>query len=347
MGLGLDLQCRVERTNQQGLVCLFHMPTPPHRLDIHLAKPKATRSSKKSTTTRKPKLPKVSSHGTHTEDDLDDRPITPEPVQRRSKKLSAKPPPTQTDDENDGLAIKGAKAAKTADKGKTRTMEDSPEIFGCAGTDVDLGDSRPGPSKMKLLSAEEKALRDAPPDVYETVVAPIISRVAFDGGDISGDDEQEQQQRKPPPKKRGRPRKDKVEGEPLSKRGKRQGVDGGGEVNGPTKSKPKQQAKTSSPKPKSTATKERTRKKANPPSDTADEGKERGILSDTEPSGSNTRKRQRRTSEDGSYDEKADGPDGDEPDPYPNRVRLDSIPPEGVVLRRKNGIVEKLLPPAT
>jgi len=316
-------------------VSLF--PAPTNSSDPHLAKPKATESSKKSATTKKRKPSRASSRNT----DSDDRPIIPKPVQRKSKKSSAKPPPTQTDDDSDDLAIKKTKGSGKIDKGKARATESPPETFESAGTDADPEDSRPGPSNMKPLLAEEKALRDIPPEVYETTTTPVISRVAFTRGDTSD----EEQKLKPPPKKRGRPRNDGGEGGPSSKRGKIQGASDGGDNEDPPKSKPKKPAKKPQQKPPPATTKGRTRKKADPPPDTSDEG-EGGILSGSEPSGSATRKRRRRTHSDGSDDEERDEQDGDRSSSNPNRVRLDSIPPEGVVIRKKNGIVERLLPPA-
>ena len=306
--------------------------------DLRSAKSKATRPSKKSTI-KKPKLSKASSLNTDGEDDLGNRPTTPEPAQRKPKKPSAKPLPIQTDDESDDFAIKKTKAPKRVEKGKARETESPPETFESAGTDVDLEASRPGPSNMKPLSAEEKSLRDAPPDAYQTIASPIISRVAPDRRDSS-----EEKEEKPPPKKRGRPRKEEGEG-PPPKRGKVQKVDKGGDDKGSTKSKTKGKAKNSSPKPKSTTAKGKARKKVDPPVDTSDEEKEGSVPPGTKASGSNTRKRQRRTLDDGSDDEKRGEPDGDESSSYPTRVRLDSIPPEGVIIRKKNGIVEKLLPP--
>ena len=228
---------------------------------------------------------------------------------------------------------------KKVDKGKARVTESPPETFESAGTDVD---SRPGPSNMKPLAAEEKALRDVPPEVYETTKTPVISRMVFSGKDAS--EEEQQQQQKPPPKKRGRPRKDEGEGGPLSKKGKMQKVEDGGEGKGSTGTKPSRQAKRSS---RSTAIKGRTRKKADSPPDTGDEGEEESPPSETKASGLNTRKHQRRKLDDGSEDEKWDESDGDEPSSNPSHVRLESIPPEGVIIRKKNGIVERLLPPAT
>jgi hypothetical protein len=321
------------------LVNLFRIFIPTLCSDLHLPKPKATKSPKKSATKKKPTLSKASSPNIDLEDDFDDRPITPEPVQRKLKKSSVKPLPTKTDDESDDLAIKKTKAPKQVNKGRARATESPPETFESAGTDGDLEDPRSRPSNMNPLSVEEKSLRDAPPGVHKTTTMPIISQVVSNRGDVS------EEEQKPPLKKRGRPRKDKGEEEPPPKRGKVQKVDDGAEGKGSTKSKPKRQAKKSSPKPKSTATKGRTRKKVDPPPDTGDEGKEEYVPPETTASGSNTRKRQRRTLDDGLDDEKWDEPDDDEPTLYPNRVRLDSIPPEGVVIRKKNGIVERLLPP--
>jgi len=210
-------------------------------------------------------------------------------------------------------------------------MQPPPETFESAETDVDPEDSRPGQSNMKPLSVEEKSLRDAPPDVYETITTPIISRVISNRGDVS------EEERKPPPKKRGRSRKDKVEEQPPPKRGKTQEADDG-EVKGSTKSKPKRQAKKLPPKPRSMVAKGRTRKNVEPLPDTSDEEKEEFATPETTASGSNTQKRQRRKRD------KRDERDG-EPSSNPNRVRLDSIPPEGIIIRKENGIVERLLPP--
>jgi hypothetical protein len=217
-------------------------------------------------------------------------------------------------------------------------MESPPETFESAGTDVDPEDFLPGPTNMKPLSIEETSLRDAPPDAHETITTPIISRVVSNRWDVP------EEERKLPPKKRGRPRKGEGEGEPPPKRGKMRKVGDDGEGEGSTKPKSKRQTEKSSPKPKSTATRGRTRKEADPPPDTGDEEKGESTFPETKASRSGTRKRQQRTP-DGSDDEKQDEPDGDEPWVDPNRVRLDSIPPEGVVIRRKNGIVERLLPP--
>ena len=303
---GLNLRRRVKRTKRQALVSLF--PTPTNYSHPRLAKSKVTKPSKRSATTKKPKASKTSSRITDREDDTDDRPTIPKPAQRKLKKPSAKPPPTQTDDESDDLAIKGTKAPRKIDKGKARATESPPETFEYAGTDVDLEDSRSGPSNMKPLSAEERSLRDVPPDAYETSTIPIISRAAFDRGDTSD----EEQKPKPPPKKRGRPRKDEGEGEPPPKRGKVQGASDVGDDEDSTRPKPKKQAKKPPSKIKSTVTKGRTRKKA---------------------------------PDDGSDEKEEDEQDGDGPASNPNRVRLDTIPPGGVVIRRGNGIVERLLPP--
>ena len=131
----------------------------------------------------------------------------------------------------------------------------------------------------------------------------------------------------------------------MPKRGKVQEIDDGSEDKGSSEPKPKRRTKEPSPKPKSATTKGKTKKKADPPPDTDDEGKEGSILQESEASGSNTRKRQRQILDDEPYEER-DEPDGDESSSNLSRVRLDSIPPEGVIIRRKNGIVEKLLPPA-
>ena len=310
---GLNLPRRVKGAKHQALVGLFS--TPAYYSDPRLAKSKAIKPSK-SATAKKPRISKASSHNTDKEDDSDDRPTIPKPAQRKLKKSSAKLPPAQTDDESDDLAIKGTKVPKRVDKGKARTTESPPETFESAGTDVDLDDSRPGPSNMKPLSAEEESLRDVPPDVHEATTVPIISRAAFNLRDASDGE----QQQKPPQKKRGRPRKDEGEGEPPSKK----------------------QARKPPPKPKPTATKGRARKKVDP--HTSDEEGEGNVFTGTKESGPSARKRQRRTP-DGSDDEERDKQDGDRSGSNPNRVRLDSIPPEGVIIRQGNGIVEMLLPP--
>ena len=337
----LNLRRPVKRQKHRAPVSLYPLPT--NDSDPHLAKPKVTKPSKKSTTTKKGKLSRASSHNTDREDDSGGQPTIPKPAQRKLKESSAKLPPTQTDDESDDLAIKKNKVSGRIDKGKARATETPPETFESAGTDVDVEDSRPGPSNVKLLSAEEKSLRDIPPDVYEKTTVPIISRVTFDRGDTS-DEEQKQKQ---PPKKRGRPRKDGAEGEPPPKRGKIQGVSDNGDGEDLPQSKPEKQVKKQPPKSKPATTKGRTRKKADPPPDTSDEEREEGLPAGTEPPGSDTRKRRRRMLSDGSDDEKRDEQDGDGDgsSSNPNRVRLDSIPPEGLIIRKKNGIVERLLPP--
>lgn len=236
------------------------------------------------------------------------------------------------------MAIKKVKAPRKVDNGKARAIESPPKTFESAGTDVDLEDPRRELSSMKPLSTEENSLRDAYPDVRETITAPIISRVASDRRNVC----EEQEEQKPRPKKRGRPHKDEVGEEPPAKRGKTQKADDS-EVNGSAKSKPKRQAKKPSPKPKSTITKGRTRKKADTPPEMSNTEKEEPTPSETKVSGS--RKRQWQGLDDGSGEEKRDEPpDGDEPTFNLNRVRLDSIPPEGLIIRKKNGIVEKLLP---
>lgn len=282
-------------------------------------------------TVKKPKPSKGVSRNTDVKDDFDYQPTTPEPTQKKLKKSSSRPLPTQTDDESDDLAIKKPKASKKVDKGKARATESPPETFESAGTDVDIGegDSRPGPSNAKLLPTEERALRVALSDMHETSTS-IISPVVSNQEDAS-------EELKPRPEKRGLPRKDEVEEGPPSKRGKTQ--------NGSAKSKSKLQAETLSPKPKSTVARGRKEK---PDSSTYTSDAERGGYTslEAETSGSKRRKHRRRTLDDGSGDEKrGDPPDDDGPHSNLNRVRLDSIPPEGVIIRKKNGIVEKLLPP--
>lgn len=280
-----------------------------------------TKSSKKSAATKRLKLSKASSYNTGVEDDSDNQPATPEPAQHKLKRPSTKPSPTQPD-ESDDLAIKKTAVSKKAGKEKAKVAESPPETFESAGTDLE--DPRPGLSSTNPPSTGEKPLRD----VHETIITPVVPR---NWGDVS-------EEEKPPPKKRRRPRKDEVGEEPPPKRGKADD----GEAKGLTKSKSKQQAKRSPSKPGPTATKSR-RKKADTQPDTNDAEKEEHVPPETKTSGSNTRKRQRRTLDDGSSDETRDEPpDSDELNP--NRVRLDSIPPEGVVIRKKNGIVERLLP---
>ncbi|KAF9649739.1 hypothetical protein BDM02DRAFT_3268542 [Thelephora ganbajun] len=303
---------------------------------------KATKASK-SAKTKKPKLSKAPLRNTDVEGDFDDRPITPSPVQRKFKTSSTKLQPTKTNDESDGVAIKKAKTTKKVNRRKARATEPPLETFESTGSDVDLGGSLPGPSNLRHLSAEEKSLGDAPPDMDEKATTPGISRVVPNRRDGS-EEEQQQQHRKPLPKKRGRPHKDEGEEGPPPKRGKTQKADNGGEGNDSARPKPKRQAK-SPPKPESAATKGKTKKKADPPPDMSDVEKEESLPTETKASGSNTRKRQRREPDDRSENEKRDEPDGDEPSSKPNRVRLDSIPPEGMVIRKKNGIVERLLPP--
>jgi len=316
-----------------------HIHSRIHCSDLHLANSKSTKLPKKSVTTKKLGPSKPSLRSTDAGDNLDNEPIARKPTQRKLTKSSAKLPPTQTDGESDDLAIKKTKSTKKVDKGKARATEPPPETSESPGTDVDLEDSRIGPSNMKPLSTEEKSLRDAPPDVYETIELPIISRV------VSNRDAFEEKERKPSPKKRGRPGKDDGEEAPLSKRGRVRKVDGGGEDKDSVGSKPRRHAKKSPPKLQSTATKGRTRKKVDPPPDMSDKEKEDNVSPGTKASGSNVRQRQQRELDDGSEGEKQDEPDGNESDSHPNRVRLDSIPPEGIVIRKKNGIVEKLLPP--
>ena len=300
--------------------------------DLYTANSRTTKSSKKPATTKRLKLSKASLHNVDVGDDSDNRPTTPELAQRKLTKSSPKLSPTQTDGESDDLAIEKKKVPKKVDKGKIRAKESPPETFESAGTDQE--DPHPGLSSVKPHSAKGKSLRDTPPNVQETITAPITPR-----GDVS----EEEKEQKPPPRKRGRPREDGVEKPPPKKRKTQKANDG--EVKGSAKSKSKRQAKKSSPMPKSTVIKSRT-KKADTPPDMSDVEKEEYISPENETSGSNTRKRQRRTLDDESSDEKEDEPpDDDEPNQNPGRVRLDSIPPEGVVIRKKNGIVERLLPP--
>lgn len=263
-------------------------------------------SNRNSTTAEKRKPPKAPSRKIDLEDDTDNRSTTPEPTQRKLKNSSSKLLPTQTDDESDDLAIKKPKAPNKVDKEKARAIESPPETFESAGTDVDLEDPHPGSSNLKTASNR------------------------WDASEGAGE-------QKPLPKKRGRPRKGDVEGEPPPKRGKTQKVDDS-EAKGSTKSKPKRQAKK--------VTKGRARKEVYPSPDASDAEKEPHVPSETKTSGSNTRKRQRRTPDDSPSDEKQDeSPDSDQSNSNPSRVRLDSIPPEGVVIRKKNGIAEILLPP--
>lgn len=276
---------------------------------------------------KKPKPTKDLSRNTGVEDDFDHQPTTPEPARKRLKKSSSRPLPTQTDDESDDLAIKKPTAFKKVDKGKSRATESPPETFESAGTDVCMEDSRPGPSNAKHLSTEEQSLGVAPSDTHGTST-PIISSVTSNRRDVS-------EEPKSRPEKRGLPRKGEVEEGPPLKRGKMQ--------RGSAKSKSKRQAKAPSPKPESTVTKG-WRGNADRSTDVSDAEKDEYISLEAKASGFN--KHQRRTLDDGSGDEKrSDFPGGDRPNSDLNRVRLDSIPPEGVIIRKKNGIVEKLLPP--
>ena len=279
-----------------------------------------TKPSKKSAATKKLKLSKASSYNAGVEDDSDNQPAIPEPAQHKLKRPSTKPSPTQHD-ESDDLAVKKTAVSKKAGKQKAKVAESPPETFESAGTDLE--DPHPGLSSTNPPSTEGKPLQG----LHETITTPVVPR---NRGDVS--------EEKPPPNKRRRPRKDEVGEEPPPKRGKADN----GEAKGSTKSKPKQQAKRSPSKPGPTATKS-GRKKADTQPDTNDAEKEEHVPPETETSESNTRKRQRRTLDDGSSHETRDElSDSDELNP--NRVRLDSIPPEGVVIRKKNGIVERLLP---
>ena len=311
---------------RRALVSLFHTYIPFAFFDLYTPDAQAARSSRKSVAVKKPRPSKGLSRNTDMEDNLDHQPITPEPAQKRLKKSSLKPPPTQTDDESDDLAIKKPKTSKKVDKGKARATESLPETFESAGTDVDIEDSRPGPSNAKLLSTKKRALYVALSDMDEPPMAVITPNR-----------EDASEELRPRPKKRGLPRKDEVEEGPPPKRGKMR--------KGPAKSKSKRQARASSPKPKSTVAMGR-KEKPGPSIYTSDAGKEGYTSQEDKASGSNRRKDQWRTLDDRSGDEKRGDPPGDDrPNLNLNRVRLDSIPPGGVIIRKENGIVEKLLPP--
>ena len=257
----------------------------------------------------------------------------------KQKRSSGKLPQTQTDDESDDLAIKKTKAPRKVNKGKARSTDSLPEIFESAGTDIDLEDSRPGPSNP--LSAEERASSNDPPNVHEETTTSILHRVASDRGNAS---EEEEQQHVPLPKKRGRPRIDEGGGEPPPKRGKIQKSNNDEDDDDLSTTKPRRQSK-SSPKPGPATTKKRTRKEVDLPPDTSDGGRDGLISSETKAPGSKSRKRQQRKLGDGSDYRERNEPDRAEASSNPSRVRLDSIPPEGIVIRKKNGIVERLLPP--
>jgi hypothetical protein len=302
--------------------------------DLHAAKSKPTKPPKKSATTNKSKRSKPSSRSADAATDLDNQPIASEPSRIRPKRPYTKPP--QSDDESDDLAIKKKKVPGKAGKGKAKAIDPPSETFESAGTDVDLEGSRPGPSRAIPPPAKDLLLRDASPDVCEATTTPMISPVASDRGDVT----KEELQQKPQRKKRGRPRNDEGGEEPPPKRGK---IDGGGGHKEPAKKRSKRQPKSPS-KPRSTATKGRTRKRLDPPPDMSDVERDGSVSPETRTSGSNIRKGQQRKF-DGSDDEKQGALDRDEASSNQNRVRLDSIPPEGIVIRKKNGIVERLLPP--
>lgn len=253
-----------------------------------------------------------------------------------------KPPPIQTDEESDDLAIKTMKTPWKGDKGKARTMASPRDTFESAGTDSDLADPRPGPSHAKLPSAKEKAVGDTHSDAREVTATPIIPRMASDRREASEEEEEEQQQQ-PPQKKRSYPHNVEGEEEPSLKRGRTRESDGGGQGERSARTKPKRQSKKPPPKP--TGTKGRTRKKVEPLPETSDGERDEAVSSGPEAPRSDTRKRQRRKLGDMPTDEKPSEPSPDEASSNPSHVRLDSIPPEGIVIRKKNGIVERLLPP--
>ena len=304
--------------------------------DIYPAKPNTTKSSRKSAATKKSKPSKPPSRNVEVETDLDNQSTTSEPSKAKAKKSSAKLMSTQTDDESDDLAIKKTKVPRKVDKGEAWVVDSSLGTFESAGIDVDLYDSPTGPSNVKLPPPGKKVSRDDSLDARKTVATQVTPPA------VSGEEER---QRTFPLGKRGRSRNDEGE-EPPRKRGKKRKSDGG-EGDNPAKVKPRRRAKGSPSDQRSTTAEGKSRKKTNPLPDTSDvEGEELVQWETGSPARSNNRKRHQRKLNGGFDDEKRDGPDRDDVSLNPNRVRLDSIPPEGIVIRKKNGIVEKLLPPA-
>lgn len=182
-------------------------------------------------------------------------------------------------------------------------------------------------------------LGDAFTAVRRTTTIPLTSRVASNGRDVSD----EESQQKPPPQKRGHPRSDEKEEEPLPKRGRMRKSNGKHSA----RTEPKRQSKKSSSKARPTGAKGRTRKKVDPPPETSELEREILVSPQTKAPKSNARRHQQRTLDHVSDDEKQSESGHEEASINPSRVRLDSIPPEGIVIRKKNGIVERLLPPAT
>lgn len=282
------------------------------------------------------KRSKALSCNTDAERDFDNQLPTPQRSKDKSKRSTTKPqpPPTPTSDESDDLAIKSKKAPWKVEKGKVRSMDSPPEIFESAGTDIDLEDSRPGPSNVKLPLAEEKALDDAPLNVRGRSTMPIISRVASDPCDVL-----EEQQQKPPSKKRPYLLNDEEGEEPSPKRGRVRKSNNGDQGKHPAKTKPKRQSKKPPPTP--IGTKGRVIERVDPPPETSDVERDETCSSEIRAPGSNPRRHQRKLDD----DEKRSEPGSCEASSNPNRVRLDSIPPEGIIIRKKYGIVERLLPP--
>ena len=270
------------------------------------------------------KRSKPSSHKTDAEPDFHNLPPISERSKASPKKSSPKPPPTQTDREGDDLVTKITKTPWKFDKGKARATNSPPENFESAGTDFGLEDHRPGPSTVNILSVEERALSDA----CETATTSIILRSASDRSDVS----EEERQQRPPPKKRSHPRNDKEGEEPLPKRGRVRKSNGSGQGKHLPGTKLKRQLKKLSPKPRSTGTNGMSRKRVDPLPETSDVERDDVVF---------------RKPDQVSNDEKRSGSCPDRTCSNPNHLRLDSIPPEGIVIRKKNGIVERLLPPVT
>lgn len=170
-----------------------------------------------------------------------------------------------------------------------------------------------------------------------------IPRVPSDPSDVS----EEEWQQKSPPKKRGHPRNNEEGEEPLPKRGRMRKLAGSDQGSHSPRTKPKRQSKVSSLKPRPTGIKGRTRKKVDPLPEASEAETDENFFSEIDAPGSNARQHQRRKLDDVFEDEKRGEPVPHGASSNPDRVRLDSIPPEGIVIRKKNGIVERLLPPAT
>ena len=206
-------------------------------------------------------------------------------------------------------------------------MESLPETFESTGTDVYPEDSRLGPHNVKLLGGK------VPGGASNTPPMTFPRRNASE----------EEQQQKTPLRKRGHPHNDEEGEEPSQKRGRTRKPNGSNHGKHSAGVKPKRQSKKLPPKPRSTGIRGGARKKVDASPQTRDET----VSSGTEPPGSNAWKHRQRKLDRVSDDEKWSEPSLYRANSDPNRVRLDNIPPEGIVIRKKNGIVERLLPPVT